>query len=53
MLREDAQGFGWVLCQLTLTRIPRQFSRARIEFLRRECYEELEQGRTLPCPQKS
>ena len=22
-------------------------------FLRRECYEELEQGRTLPCPQKS
>ena len=25
----------------------------RLYFLRRECYEELEQGRTLPCPQKS
>ena len=31
-LREDAQGFVSVLCQLTLTRIPRQVSRARLEF---------------------
>ena len=29
--REDAQGFGWELCQLALTRIPRQVSRARLE----------------------
>ena len=32
-LREDAQGFVSVLCQLTLTRIPRQVSRARLEIM--------------------
>ena len=31
--REDAQGFVSVLCQLTLTRIPRQVSRARLEIM--------------------
>ena len=33
-LREAAQGFGDVLCQLKLTRIPRQDSQASLEYLR-------------------
>ncbi len=31
-LREAAQGFGDVLCQLKLTRIPRQDSQASLEY---------------------
>ena len=31
IVRENAQGFGLELCQLALTRIPRQVSRARLE----------------------
>ena len=42
--REDAQGFGLELCQLALTRIPRQVSRARLELSYIVLYERMESG---------